>query len=86
MITATLEVQVLDLETLKLTKIANLADIVDNQLAVQGGEFRSYDKIFNFAQFNESSGLLAVNFVHAEMIFMFRVSTMESSCLYWTLP
>lgn len=85
-VTAALQVQVLDLETLKLTIVADLKNIVDTQLAVQGGQFNKYDTIFNFALFNESSGLLAINFVHSEMMFVFRVSTIESSCLYWTLP
>ena len=45
-----------------------------------------YDTIFNFACYNESTGLLAVNFINSEMMFVFRISNIESSNLYWELP
>ena len=80
-----LNVYKLDLTTLKMEMVANLGKIIDQVVSVRGQEFDGYDAIFNFACYNESTGLLAINFINSAM-FIFKIQSLESSSLYWELP
>ena len=79
-----LRVSILNLATLKVTQVADLAAIVGQQQ----GKFRKYDRIFNFAIFNENTNLLVVNFLHVEMMLVFKIeeTTPADSSLYWSMP
>jgi hypothetical protein len=79
-----LRVSILNLETLKITQVADLSAIV----SASYDKFRKFDKIYNFVLFNENTNLLVVNFMHIEMMLVFKIneSTPADSSLYWSMP
>jgi hypothetical protein len=83
LIDADLRVSILNLETLKITQVADLSAIMTQQ-----SKFRKYDRIFNFAVFNENTNLLVVNFMHDELMLIFKIeeSMPVESSLYWSMP
>jgi len=84
MIDDNLRVSILNLETLKITQVADLSAIV----SASQDKFRKYDRIFNFVLFNENTNLLVVNFMHDELMLVFKIeeSTPVESSIYWSMP
>ena len=80
MITAELNVLVIDLESLKIEELMNLKSELDKNVT----KMRSYDRIICFTDYNMSSGLLTVNFANRSLFSVFDIKDKKN--FFWNLP
>jgi len=68
-----LKVRTIHLETLEITEVVDLKDILG---ASDGGRrFRKYDQIFNLVDFDPRlQGMLTINFVNSDLFYMVQLN------------